>query len=115
MNNFIQEGKRITLTAPAAVSSGDVVNVGQIVGVAVASAASGAEVEVQRVGVFSIPKAAEAISAGDPLYWDNANARLTKTSAAGLILVGAAVDAALLADANVTALLDGAIRLDQSA
>lgn len=115
MNNFIQPGNTITLTAPAAVSSGDGVQVGQIFGVATTDAANGAEVEVQRIGVFSIPKAAEAISEGDLLYWDNANSVLTKTSAAGLILVGYAIKAALLGDVRVTALLDGAARPDQAA
>ncbi|MNU09582.1 hypothetical protein D3C72_2562300 [compost metagenome] len=55
-------------------------------------------------------KAPEAISQGDPLYYDATNDELTKTSATGLFLVGAAVAGAASADAEMTALLDGVIR-----
>lgn len=111
MKNFIQAGKVLTLTAPAAVTSGQLVKVGQIVGVAVTAAASGASVEVETQGVFTLPKAAVAVTAGAPLYYDPAAAKLTPTSAVGVTLVGVALEAAAIGDANVTARLDGTTRL----
>jgi predicted RecA/RadA family phage recombinase len=108
MKNFIQRGETLTLIAPAAVASGDMVKVGQIHGVAVASAANGAEVEVVTIGVFELPKKpAEAINQGDLVYWDNANTYLTKTSAVGLTLVGVATASALAAATTVEARLNG--------
>lgn len=72
MKNFVQEGKTITVTAPAAVTSGQLVVVGSIVGVAAFDAASGAEVEVTVEGVFELPKVAtDVIAQGDKLYWDS--------------------------------------------
>jgi predicted RecA/RadA family phage recombinase len=70
MKNFIQDGDNLTVTAPAAVASGDFVQVGRIRGVAVTSAASGAQVELKTKGVFDIPKAGtEAFATlGLPVY-----------------------------------------------
>lgn len=70
MRNYIQPGNTLTLTAPAAIVSGDVVAVGSIIGVANGDAANGAPVDVDTVGVFRLPKvAALAIAAGDVVYW----------------------------------------------
>ena len=70
MKNYIQDGDTITVTAPAAVTSGDFVQVGRIRGIAVTSAASGALVELKTTGVFTIPKlGSEAFaSVGLPVY-----------------------------------------------
>ena len=94
MKNFIQEGKTITITAPAAVTSGQYVTVGAIRGVAAYDAASGEPVEVATEGVFSLPKAtAEDIAAGDVVYWNGT--ACTKTPGTGSKpLVGVAVKAA---------------------
>ena len=43
-------------------------------------------------------KAAEAIAAGDKLFWDAGNNVVTKTSATGLIPCGYAIESALLGD-----------------
>ena len=42
--NFIQDGRLLTVTAPAAVSSGDMVKVGSVFGVAQNDAANGVDV-----------------------------------------------------------------------
>jgi predicted RecA/RadA family phage recombinase len=70
MRNYIQDGDTLTVTAPAAVASGDFVQVGRIRGVAVTAAASGAQVELKTTGVFRIPKlGSEAFaSVGLPVY-----------------------------------------------
>ncbi len=66
MKNFVQPGHNLTLTAASAISSGDVVVVGNIVGVALTDAASGAEVEVACDGVFKLEKTAAAtLAVGD--------------------------------------------------
>jgi len=96
MTNYIQEGNTITVTAPAAVLSGDYVVVGAIRGVACYDAASGAAVEVATEGVFTLPKvAADAVAAGDLLYWDATAGKATKAAGTGSKpLVGVAVKAA---------------------
>jgi len=94
MKNYVQEGKTLTVTAPAAVASGDYVVVGAIRGVAAYDAASGEPVEVATEGVFTLPKvAAEDIAVGDLLYWTGT--ACTKTAGTGSKpLVGVAVKAA---------------------
>jgi predicted RecA/RadA family phage recombinase len=80
MKNFVQRGDALTLTAPAAVAAGDVVVVGDLVGIAATDAALGEEVECDLVGVFSIKKkTGEAFGQGAPIYWDAAAARATVT------------------------------------
>lgn len=56
MKNFVQKGNTITVAVPADVTSGQLVVVGSIVGVAAYSASSGADVEVTVEGVFELPK-----------------------------------------------------------
>ncbi len=96
MKNFIQPGETITVTAPADVASGAVLVVGSIVGIAAYTALSGADVEVQTVGVFDLTKVTtDVIAQGDKLYWDSSAAKLTKTAGTGSKpLVGYALAAA---------------------
>lgn len=96
MKNYVQPGKALTVTAPAAVASGQYVVVGAIRGVAAADAASGEEVEVVTDGVFTLPKVvADVIAAGDLVYWDAAAGKVTKTAGTGSKpLAGVAVRAA---------------------
>ena len=94
MKNFIQPGETLTLTAPSTVTSGQLVVVGSIVGVANFDAASGDDVEVDIEGVFELPKVSgDSIVVGDKLYWNGT--ALTKTAGTGSKpLVGYAVAAA---------------------
>jgi predicted RecA/RadA family phage recombinase len=105
MKNFVQEGKTITVTAPANVTSGQYVTVGAIRGVAAYSAASGEAVELVTEGVFTLPKvSADNILAGDVLYWSGT--ACTKTAGTGSKpLVGVAVKAADSGVATVDAKL----------
>jgi predicted RecA/RadA family phage recombinase len=91
MKNFIQDGKTITVTAPAAVTSGQYVVVGAIRGVAAFDAASGDPVELATEGVFTLPKVgADNVAAGDLLYWNGT--ACTKTAGTGSKpLVGVAI------------------------
>jgi len=94
MKNYVQEGKTLTVTAPAAVVSGQFVTVGAIRGVVAYDAAQGEPVELATEGVFTLPKvAAEDIAVGDLLYWNGS--ACTKTAGTGSKpLVGVAVKAA---------------------
>lgn len=96
MKNFVQKGETLTVAAPGAVTSGQLVVVGSIVGVAATSQASGEDVEVDTEGVFTLPKVAtDVVAAGDKLYWDAGAAKLTKTAGTGSKpLVGVATKAA---------------------
>jgi predicted RecA/RadA family phage recombinase len=96
MKNFVQNGNSITVTAPAAVASGQLVVVGSLAGVAAFDAAVGADVELTVEGVFELPKVTtDAIPQGDKLYWDSGQAKLTKTAGTGSkLMVGVAAAAA---------------------
>lgn len=78
MLNFIQKGDVVTVTAPAAVSSGDFVVVGALAGVAATDAAQDAEVEIALKGVFELP--VSGLSQGDVVYWDATPGVLTGTA-----------------------------------
>lgn len=103
--NFIQEGKVLDYTAAADIASGQFVLVGTVGAVAIADIANGATGPVQVVGVFSVPKAAGAVTQGAKLYWDAANSLLT-TTASGNTVVGVAAAAAAGGDARVSILLN---------
>lgn len=79
--NYVSEGKRIRVTAPAAVTSGQFIFVGaQLFGVTQSSAASAENVAIVTRGVADLPKA-NAIStsavAGANVHWDATNSRTT--------------------------------------
>jgi predicted RecA/RadA family phage recombinase len=91
MKNFLAEGRTITVTAPVAVLSGQLIAVGKINGVCGYDAASGAPVEVSVEGVFSLPKTpGDSITAGQAV---RANASGV-IDAAATVLVGYATAAA---------------------
>lgn len=80
-DNFLQEGNVVELLAPADKLAGEGVQVGELFGVALSDALSGAAVQVKRTGVFSITKlTTDVVTQGAPLYWDDGNDRLTITA-----------------------------------
>lgn len=110
MKNFVQKGDVLSVPAPRAVASGEGMLIDALFGVATASAASGAAVEMARVGVFELPKvAATAVGFGAPIYWDDTNYVVTPV-ATDNTLIGAAAEAADAADAVALVLIDGVIR-----
>lgn len=107
MKNFVQRGDTLTLFAPYDVASGAGFQVGSLFAVASGAAASTKAVEGVRVGVFDLAKvSAQAWSAGDRVYWDNA-AKLCTTVATGNLLIGSAVLAAVNPSSTGRVLLDG--------
>lgn len=90
--NYIQPGKVIDHTAAAAISSGDAVVIGVLLGVALADIAQDATGSVQIEGVFEMPKLSTAvITAGASLTWDVSAGEFIIASAAIGDLEGAAV------------------------
>lgn len=101
MKNKIQEAHNpLVLIAPAALAPGEPFMVGSIFAVAQGAAESGAPVVAEVGGVFDLPKVSGGIDAGDRLYWNASEKKLTKT-AAGNKLVASAVAAAASGDATV--------------
>lgn len=81
MQNFVKDGAVLAITAPEALSSGEVVVVGAIRGVAIAAAASGATAQVATEGVFTVAKEAPlVIDEGDLVYWDTTADEADKTN-----------------------------------
>jgi predicted RecA/RadA family phage recombinase len=81
--NFVQPGDNITITAAAAVKSGEVVIVGRLFGVAVADIAAGQKGILHLGGVWDLPKntgAGEVFAEGAAVYWDATNKRCTVTA-----------------------------------
>jgi predicted RecA/RadA family phage recombinase len=71
MKTYIQPGKVIDFVAAATVVAGQVVRIGQILGVAVNDVANGATGQAHIEGVFTVPKVSAAVIAkGEALTWD---------------------------------------------
>jgi predicted RecA/RadA family phage recombinase len=88
------------------VVSGQFIVVGALAGVCQHDAKNGAPVEVTLDGVWSLAKAAVAITAGQQLYWEGVGGTVT-TVAAGNALIGAAVAAAADTAPTVAVRLNG--------
>lgn len=97
----VRPGRTIDHTpSGAAISAGDVVVIGTLVGVAPVDIADGEQGALYITGEFTVPKATgggEAIAAGATVYWDAGNAVATTTASTHQVLgktVAAAGDAA---------------------
>lgn len=101
MENFVQNGDFLHTVLEDTVAGGDLVIVGNIVGVAVSNG-NGVDLKaVQTKGVFTLPKEdALAIDQGDTLYWNSTTKVVTKTEEANT-LIGVAWDDALAAGGTV--------------
>ena len=75
MENYISTGDIVTVTAPGATKSGDIVTVGSLSGIACADADSGADVEIKTSGVFTVKKtSAQAWTQGAKIYVSSGSA-----------------------------------------
>ena len=106
--SYVQVGNSIDYTPDAAVSAGDVVVQGTLVGVAKLDIAAGALGALVVSGVFDFPKAtgsSVAITAGAKVYWDETYEVATETSE-GNTYLGKTIAAAGDDDATVRVRLE---------
>lgn len=93
---FRQEGDLVPYTPASAVTEGDVVVQGELVGVVHKSIAAGGRGDLMVSGIIRFPKATtsgSAITAGAEVYWDEGNLVAT-TTASGNKKIGKCVTAA---------------------
>ncbi len=106
---FKQPGKVIDYVAGANITSGSVVKIGQILGVALADIANGDTGPVQIEGVFEVPKVSAAVwTQGQSLTWDVSAGAFDDnlaTPATGDVTGAAAVAFTAGANAETTALV----------
>ena len=113
MKNYVKKGESINYTVPAGgVTSGDIVLMNDLVGVAASTGVENDVVPVAVCGVYSVAKAAEAMAVGEKLYFDEDNDQLTVSSEGGspwgsLVLAGYCSAAAALSDSTVDVKLIG--------
>jgi predicted RecA/RadA family phage recombinase len=83
--NYIQPGSVLTITPAAAITSGQVIAIENLLGVALVDIPLGGIGEVKTDGVFKVPKApAVAIPLGAAVFWDiSAQVFTVGTPAAG--------------------------------
>lgn len=99
--NYVQPGDVITMVAPGNVLSGELVQVGDLCGVAQSDALVGANVEVGMKGIYDLAKAAVAINFGDKVYNDSGDITNVESGKA----IGVSVETVDGGAANVKVLL----------
>lgn len=95
--NFLHDGERMTVVAPANANSGDLVVVGQMFGIAETSPVSGSNVVIRCGGVATLRKlngASSSFAQGANLHWDATNANVTISATSNTRIGVAAVAAA---------------------
>lgn len=107
MTNKISEGNVFDVVLGGTVAAGEVVEMTDLIGVAVSGGVSGDTIAVDTCGVFEIAKAsAEAITQGQKVYYSRANNNITGNANPGaspgaVIFAGYAYKAAALNDTTV--------------
>ena len=108
MKNFVQIGENITIPAPATVTSGELVIVGSLFGIASTDALTGERVTLSTTGVFEMPKvAADAMTIGAVVYYDESAGLVTLTATENT-KIGVAVNDAGNGSGSVRVRLNGA-------
>ena len=101
MRNYIQKGDNVTFPAPSAYLSGDVVVIGDIVGIAAGDAPEDEPLDVVTRGVFRLDKVgANSFSIGDKIYWD-ATSKLATSVESGNVHIGTCTKIAVSGSASV--------------
>lgn len=108
MKNYVQRGENITVAAPTGgVSSGNLIIVGALAGVAVADAAAGDAVTLATVGVFTLPKRLSAsFASGAVIAWTLPEA-YADVAGSGRYPIGVCTEPATPGEASVKVRLDG--------
>lgn len=109
--NIVKAGTdRMIVAAPAAVTSGDLVLKGNTFGIAIANAASAANVALEIGCTATLRKlngASTSYAQGARLYWDATNSNVT-ISATSNTLIGVAAEAGINNDTTATVRLNPA-------
>ncbi len=104
--NYVQPGEHITVTAAADTTSGDLVVIGDLVGVALGDALTSQPLVLALKGVFTLPKLnTEAAAVGDILHTDAAAIPLRATPPVSPITAGVCIEAAADVATSVKCLL----------
>ncbi len=107
MRNYIQPGNTITVSAPDDIEGGEIVAMGDLIGVAAGDAETGADLDLVLVGVFDLAKVStDAITIGQAVYVAGGVVTTDDDSGANPFL-GHAVTAALNPSASVHVRLKG--------
>ena len=78
-----QDGQLIDYTPGSAVTAGDVVLIGTVPMIAPSDIAANAKGALDCEGVYKVPKATGALTAGDAIYWDVDGSPVTGTASSG--------------------------------
>jgi predicted RecA/RadA family phage recombinase len=92
MQNYVQRGQTLTVTAPYALTSGGGCRVGNLFGVAVNTQASGDLSEIVTEGVFDLIKDGSTFASGDLVYWDDVAKKASSTVGSNLLIGHATLD-----------------------
>ncbi len=103
MAKFVHEGRSIDYVPTADVNAGDVVVLGEIVGVATRSIPANRLGALQVEGVFDFPKGSGAIGLGVVCYWNETGKVATTVPGEGGVnkKIGVSVAAAATGDSTV--------------
>lgn len=89
MQNFVQAGDCIRITAPYAAPAGGLIHIGELVGVTFNPAVPGSETDVSLTGVYRVNKPAlEAWAAGQIVYLMLTDRSLTSSTGADRVKAG---------------------------
>jgi predicted RecA/RadA family phage recombinase len=80
MQNYVQKGQTLTVTAPYALLSGGGCQVGNIFGVSVNTQNIGDSSEIVVEGVFDLAKDASTFNSGDKVFWNNTTQQATSST-----------------------------------
>ena len=98
---YVQRGESIDYTPETAVAAGDIVKVGDLVGVAKLDIKPGELGALATVGVYEIETGGKAVELGATVSVDPATGKVCEAGAAGAVKFGHAVSAATASDLTV--------------
>jgi len=98
---YIQRGESIDYTPAADVAAGDIVKLGNLVGVAKLDIRAGELGALSLVGVYAVTKGNTAFAMGDAIGWDATNKKAVAAATTGAIPLGTAIAAAAATDSTV--------------
>lgn len=100
--NYIESGEIKDFVLSGTVTSGSIVEMGDLVGVALGSGVSGQTVAVKLEGVFTLEKVTGAITLGQKLYSNGSGKVSTSDNSGAYKYIGKAWTAAASGDATVS-------------